>query len=84
MGEKIINDGVDASTRKSQAPFLDYINLMLGKPRIRLNNLKTNLKFPCLCLNPIIDSISLAHGLRQLTRDINSGVSFLKNDLNAP
>ena len=31
---------------------------MLGKPRIRLNNLKTSLRFPCLGLNPIIDSIS--------------------------
>ena len=32
---------------------------MLGKPRIRLNNLKTSLRFPCLGLNPIIDSIYL-------------------------
>ena len=32
---------------------------MLGKPRIRLNNLKTGLRFPCLGLNPVIDSISL-------------------------
>ena len=32
---------------------------MLGKPPIRLNNLKTNLRFPCLGLNPIIDTISL-------------------------
>ena len=31
---------------------------MLGKPRIRLNNLKTSLKFPCIGLNPIIDFIS--------------------------
>ena len=31
---------------------------MLGKPRIRLNNLKTSVRFPCLGLNPIIDSIS--------------------------
>ena len=39
--------------------FSDYLSLMLGKPRIRLNNLKTSLRFPCLCINPIIDSISL-------------------------
>ena len=32
---------------------------MLGKPCIRLNNLKTSLRFPCLGLNPIIDSINL-------------------------
>ena len=32
---------------------------MLGKPRIRQNSLKTNLRFPCLDLNPTIDSISL-------------------------
>ena len=28
-----------------------------GKPHLRLNNLKTSLRFPCLGLNPIIDSI---------------------------
>ena len=38
--------------------FSDYLNLMLGKPRIRLNNLKTSLGFPCLGLNPIIICIS--------------------------
>ena len=32
-----------------------YLSLMLGKPHIRLNNLKTSLRFSCL----IIDSISL-------------------------
>ena len=32
---------------------------MPGKPCIRLNNLKTSLGFPCLGLNPIIDSINL-------------------------
>ena len=47
---------------------------MLGKPRIRLNNLKTIPRFPCLGLNPIIDSINLAHWLRQLTRDVKSDV----------
>ena len=30
---------------------------MLGKPRIRLNNLKTRIRFPCLGLNPIRDFI---------------------------
>ena len=39
--------------------FPDYLSLMLGKPHIRLNNLKTSLRFPCLGLNPIIDSINL-------------------------
>ena len=39
--------------------FQDYLSLMLGKLRIRLNNLKTSLRFPCLGLNPIIDSIIL-------------------------
>ena len=38
--------------------FSHYLSLMLGKPRIRLNNLKTSLRFPCLGFNPIIDSIS--------------------------
>ena len=32
------------------------LNPMLGKPRIRLNNLKTSLRFPCLGFNTIIDS----------------------------
>ena len=31
---------------------------MLGKPRLRLNNLKTSQRFPCLGLNLITDSIS--------------------------
>ena len=31
---------------------------MLGKPHIRQNNLKTSLRFPCLGLNAIKDSIS--------------------------
>ena len=39
----------------------------LGKPRIRLTNLKTSLRFPCLGLNPIIDSINL---LRQIIQNI--------------
>ena len=56
---KIINDGVEVSTRKSQTRFSDYLSLMLGKPRIRLNNLKTSLRCPCLGLNSIIDSINL-------------------------
>ena len=38
--------------------FSDNFSLMPGKPRIRLNNLKTSLRFPCLGLNPIIDSVS--------------------------
>ena len=39
--------------------FPEYLSLMLGKPPIRLNNLKTSLRFTCLGLNPIIDSIIL-------------------------
>ena len=34
------------------------LSLMLGKPRIRLNDLKTSLRFPCLGLHPIVDSVS--------------------------
>ena len=52
----MIIPGVEASTRKS---FSDYSSLMLGKARIRINNLTTSLRFPCLGLNPIIDSINL-------------------------
>ena len=40
--------------------FSDYLSLMIGKPRKRLNNLKTSLTIPCLGLNSIIDSINLS------------------------
>ena len=40
--------------------FSDYLSLMLGKPRIRLNNLKTSLRVPFLGLNSIIDFIILS------------------------
>ena len=51
---KIINDGGEIS-----GSFSDYLSLMLDKPHKRLNNLKTSLRFPCLGLNPIIESINL-------------------------
>ena len=38
--------------------FSDYLILTLGKPRIKLNNLKTSLRLHCLGLNLIIDSIN--------------------------
>ena len=41
----------------SQARFQNLF-IMLGKPRIRLNNLKTSLEFSCRGLNPLTDSIS--------------------------
>ena len=43
---------------------------MLGKPRIRLNNLKTSLRLPCLGLNPIIDSVIILLARRIRTRRI--------------
>ena len=54
--------------------FPDYLSLLLGKPRIRLNNLKTLLRFPCLCLNPIIDSIILT--LMKIRKTANSHLSL--------
>ena len=51
----MIYDGAEDSTRSY---FSDYSSLMLGKPRLRLNNLKTSLRFPCRGLNPIIDSVN--------------------------
>ena len=33
---------------------------LLGKPQIRLNDLKTSLRTPCPGVNPIIDSINLS------------------------
>ena len=43
-----------------------FNTLMQGLPSIRLNNLKTSLRFPCLGLNPIIDSINI-HSLLRLS-----------------
>ena len=50
----------------------DYFSLMLGKPRITLNNLKTSLRFPCLGLNSIIDSINLP--LLSLTQKLTKNI----------
>ena len=47
---------------------------MLGKPRIRLNNLKSSLRCPCLGLNPIIDSVNLKLPLLSFkSRDYDAG-----------
>ena len=54
---KIIYDGVEATTRKSQVRF-QIIRVL------DLNNLKTCLRFPCLGLNPIIDYWNLYHNSR--------------------
>ena len=59
MGEKN-NQWWDWGLDKNiSGSFPDSFSLMLGKPRLRLNNLKTSLRVPCLGLNPITDSISL-------------------------
>ena len=53
---KIINDDVDALTRKYQAVFQIINRLMLGKASgMSLTKLNTSLRFPCLGLN--IDSV---------------------------
>ena len=54
--------------------FSDYLSLMLGKPRIRLNNLKTSPRFPCLGLNPIIDSINLPNISDESSRYLHVGI----------
>ena len=57
---KIISDRTEALTNlRNLGSFSDYLSLMLGKPCIRLNNLETCLRFPCLGLNPIVDYIIL-------------------------
>ena len=58
---KIINDGVEASTRKSQARFQIIRVSFSAVPRMRLEKSENlpEIKFPCLGLNPIIDSFSL-------------------------
>ena len=53
---KIINDGVEALTRKSQACF-QIICLMLGRASHE-TNLKPCLRFPCRGLNTVIDSVN--------------------------
>ena len=51
-GELIINDGVEASTMKSQARF-QIISLMLGRTSHESNNMKTYLRCLCRGLNTI-------------------------------
>ena len=46
--------------KKISGSFSDYLSLMLGKPRLRLDNLKTSLRVPFLGLNSIIDFIILS------------------------
>lgn len=48
-----------ASTRISQTRLLDYFSHILGKPRIRLNNLRNQSEIFWLFLDPNIDSILL-------------------------
>ena len=55
---KIVNGGVEASTRKSQARFQIIQVSSWQNLGCDLNNLKTCLRFPCLSLYPIIDSFS--------------------------
>ena len=82
----MIIDEVEAFTRKSQAIFRLF-SLMLGKPRIRLNNLKNSLRFLCLGLSPIIDSINLHYFIRsrkkyqQLASPNNLVLALSKYDL---
>ena len=49
-----MSDGVEALVTKSQAGFQSN-SLVLGKPRVRIKNLKSSLRFSCR-RQPIIDS----------------------------
>ena len=53
-----IYDGVEASTRTSQASF-KIIHHKRGSAEHETNNLKTSLRFPCRGLNTTIDYFSL-------------------------
>ena len=58
MGEKNNQRWGWGLDKEISGSFPDYLSLMLAKkPRIRLNDLKTSLRLPCLGLNPTIDSI---------------------------
>ena len=59
MGEKNNQYWGLGLDKEISGSFSDYLSLMLGKSCIRLNNLETGLRFPCLGLNPIIDSNSI-------------------------
>ena len=59
----IINDGAEVSTRKSQARFQIIQVSSSAESRMRHENLKTCLGFPCLGLNPIKDSITLSYSI---------------------
>ena len=54
--------------------FLKVSEIFLSQPRIRLNNLNTSLRFPCLGLNPIIDYISLLEEKTIETNRIYDGI----------
>ena len=43
--------------------------------RIRLNNLKTSLRFPCLGLSPILDSINLSECATPVSPD-NGSITY--------
>lgn len=51
MGEKKINDGVETSKKEISGLFPDCLSLMLDKPHMRQNKLKTSLRLSCLRLN---------------------------------
>ena len=52
---------------------------MLGKPRIRLDNLKTSMRFPCVGLNSFIDSINLYH--RDHTGELENTIVLMLDSL---
>ena len=81
MGEKTNQWWVWGLDEEIPGSFSDYLSLMLGKPRIRLNNLKTSLRYPCLNLSPIIDSINLSLSSLCLSHAL-SLIMLLKLDLN--
>ena len=62
--KSVMGCGLD---KEISGSFSDYLSLMLGKSHIKQNNLKTILRFPCLGLNPIIDSINVASCHREFS-----------------
>ena len=70
MGEKY-NDGVEASTKKSQASF--HLFKFYAQASQKTKYSENEPEIPCLSLNPIKDSISLMTSYRPPPHKLKSG-----------
>ena len=71
--------------KEISGPLSDYLTLMLGKPLIRRNTLKTSLRFPSLGLSPVTDKrafiVPKSIGLNNILIAVNSIHTLQYNDI---